>query len=140
MVDWSTLSWPAGSLSNSYDVDPDSAGNDVDWHLELGYRAFKIACPFGPADGLAGLHKNVEFVAKTRAQIGDDCELMLDCWMAFDLDYTVRLAETLRPYRLKWIEECLIPEDVDGLQRTAPEHHIEDCLSRVGVRRLLSRP
>ena len=29
MVNWSTLSWPAGSLSNSYDVDPDSAGNDV---------------------------------------------------------------------------------------------------------------
>lgn len=29
LVDWSTLSWPAGSLSNSYDVDPGSAGNDV---------------------------------------------------------------------------------------------------------------
>src|ERR1051325_8266873 len=39
---------------------------------------------------------------------------MLDCWMAFDVEYTVRLAETLRPYRLKWMEECLIPEDVDG--------------------------
>ena len=45
-------------------------GNDVDWHMELGYRAFKIACPHGPADGLDGLHKNVEFVAKTRGQIG----------------------------------------------------------------------
>ena len=39
---------------------------------------------------------------------------MLDCWMAFDVEYTVRLAETLRPYRLKWIEECLIPEDFDA--------------------------
>jgi hypothetical protein len=29
LVDWSTLTWPAGSLSNSYDVDPASAGNDV---------------------------------------------------------------------------------------------------------------
>jgi hypothetical protein len=29
LVDWSTLSWPAGSLSNSYDVDSGSAGNDV---------------------------------------------------------------------------------------------------------------
>ncbi len=28
-VDWSTLSWTPGSLSNSYDVDPGSAGNDV---------------------------------------------------------------------------------------------------------------
>ena len=36
---------------------------------------------------------------------------MLDCWMAFDVEFAVRLAERLRPYRLKWIEDCLIPED-----------------------------
>jgi L-rhamnonate dehydratase len=53
-------------------------------------------------------------VAGVREQIGDACELMLDCWMAFDVDYTVRLAEVLRPYRLKWMEECLIPEDFDA--------------------------
>ena len=29
LVDWNTLTWPAGSLSNSYDVDPANAGNDV---------------------------------------------------------------------------------------------------------------
>jgi hypothetical protein len=29
LVDWSALNWPAGSLSNSYDVDPSSSGNDV---------------------------------------------------------------------------------------------------------------
>jgi L-rhamnonate dehydratase len=89
-------------------------GNDVDWYQELGFRAFKLACPYGPADGLDGLRKNEEFVARAREQIGDECELMLDCWMAFDVEYTVRLAETLRPYRLKWLEECLIPEDFDA--------------------------
>jgi L-rhamnonate dehydratase len=87
-------------------------GNDVDWYKELGFRAFKLACPYGPADGLDGIRKNEEFVADAREKIGDDCELMLDCWMAFDVEYTVRLAETLRPYRLKWMEECLIPEDL----------------------------
>jgi L-rhamnonate dehydratase len=89
-------------------------GNDIDWYQELGFRAFKLACPYGPADGLDGLRKNEAFVAKAREQIGDACELMLDCWMAFDVEYTVRLAETLRPYRLKWMEECLIPEDFDA--------------------------
>jgi hypothetical protein len=29
LVDWSALNWPAGSLSNSYDVDPSNPGNDV---------------------------------------------------------------------------------------------------------------
>lgn len=89
-------------------------GNDIDWYQELGFRAFKLACPYGPADGLDGLRRNEEFVARAREQIGDACELMLDCWMAFDVEYTVRLAEQLRPYRLAWIEECLIPEDLDG--------------------------
>lgn len=91
-----------------------ATGNDVDWYQELGFRAFKLACPYGPADGLDGIKRNEEFVAQARAQIGDDCELMLDCWMAFDVEYTVRLAETLRPYRLRWMEECLIPEDLDA--------------------------
>ena len=39
---------------------------------------------------------------------------MLDCWMAFDVDFTVRLAERLRPYRMRWMEEYLGPEDLDG--------------------------
>jgi len=91
-----------------------ATGNDVDWYQELGFRAFKLACPYGPADGLDGVDKNEAFVAGVREQIGDQCELMLDCWMAFDVEYTVRLAERLRPYRLKWMEECLIPEDFDA--------------------------
>lgn len=91
-----------------------ATGNDVDWYLELGFRAFKLACPYGPADGLDGIRKNEEFVASVREQIGPDCELMLDCWMAFDTEYTVRLAEVLRPYNLKWMEECLFPEDFDA--------------------------
>ena len=89
-------------------------GNDVDWYQELGFTAFKLACPYGPADGLDGLRRNEEFVAQAREQIGDGCELMLDCWMAFDVEYAVRLAEALRPYRLRWLEECLVPEDLDG--------------------------
>ncbi len=100
-----------------------ATGNDYDWYQELGFRAFKLACPYGPADGLDGLRQNEAFVAKARETIGDDCELMLDCWMAFDVEYTVRLAGTLRPYRLKWMEECLIPEDLDAhvaLRRRLP--------------------
>jgi L-rhamnonate dehydratase len=91
-----------------------ATGNDVDWYQELGYRAFKLACPYGPPDGLDGLKKNEERVAAARALIGDDCELMLDCWMSQEVEYTVRLAERLRPYKLRWIEECLIPEDFDA--------------------------
>lgn len=91
-----------------------ATGNDIDWYQELGFRAFKLACPYGPADGDEGMRRNVEFVAGARERIGNDCELMLDCWMAFDVEYTLRLAEALRPFRLKWMEECLIPDDFDA--------------------------
>jgi len=91
-----------------------TTGNDTDWQLELGFKAVKLACPYGPTDGLWGLDENEKLVAKTRELVGDDVEIMLDCYMAFDVDYTVRLAQRLRPYNLKWIEEFLIPEDIDG--------------------------
>ena len=91
-----------------------ATGNDVDWYLELGFKAVKLACPYGPVDGVWGLKENEKLVAETRELVGDDVEVMLDCYMAFDVEYTVRLARRLKPYNLRWIEECLIPEDIDG--------------------------
>ncbi len=91
-----------------------ATGLDTDWYMELGFTATKIGCPYGPADGLDALEKNEELVAKTRDLIGPSVDLMLDCWMAFDLEFAVRLTERLRPYGLRWVEDCLIPEDLQG--------------------------
>ena len=91
-------------------------GGDTDWHMELGFKGTKLPCPYGPADGLEGLKKNVTLVADTREMVGDEVEVMLDCWMAFDVEYCVRIAEELRPYKLKWLEDVLIPEDLDGFE------------------------
>ena len=91
-----------------------ATGNDTDWYMELGFEATKLACPYGPADGLSGLDRNEELVSRTRELIGPGVELMLDCWMAFDVETAVRLAERLRPYGLRWLEDCLLPEDFQG--------------------------
>jgi L-rhamnonate dehydratase len=88
-----------------------ATGYDTEWYMELGFKATKIFATHGPADGLDGLKKNEELVAQTRELVGDDVELMLDCWMAMDTEYVVRLAERLRPYRLKWIEDYVSPID-----------------------------
>jgi L-rhamnonate dehydratase len=100
-----------------------ATGNDTDWHMELGFKATKLACPYGTADGLEALDRNEELVSKTRDLIGPHVELMLDCWMAFDVEFAVRLAGRLRPYNLKWMEDCLIPEDYTshkGLRERLP--------------------
>lgn len=101
-----------------------STGNDTDWHMEMGFRATKMACPFGPADGLRALAMNEEFIAAKRSLVGNDVDLMMDCWMAFDVDFAVRFAQRMRPYKLRWIEDCLMPDDMDGqaeLRRRLPE-------------------
>jgi L-rhamnonate dehydratase len=101
-----------------------TTGNDTDWHMEMGFKATKVACPYGPADGLRALAMNEEFIAAKRSLVGDAVDLMVDCWMAFDVDFAVRFAQRMRPYRLRWIEDCLMPDDLDGqaeLRRRLPE-------------------
>jgi L-rhamnonate dehydratase len=91
-----------------------ATGFDTEWYLELGFKATKLFTPFGPHHGLEGLHKNVEMVARTRETVGDNVELMLDCWMSPDEEYAVRLAELCRSFRLKWIEEFVPPDQFDA--------------------------
>ena len=91
-------------------------GNDVDWSMELGFKKFKLARPYGVYDGQAGIDGTVELIAKTRELIGPEADLMLDCWMAYDADYAVQMCEALRPYRMRWMEEMLVPHDWKGLK------------------------
>ena len=92
-------------------------GNDLEQHVEFGYTKLKLAIPHGPADGRAGMRKNVELVKRTRDILGPDGEIMLDCWMAFTERYTVEFAEMIEPYRVYWMEECLQPDDYAGFGR-----------------------
>jgi L-rhamnonate dehydratase len=92
-------------------------GNDIEQHVEFGFRKVKLAIPYGPADGREGMKKNVELVRKARQILGPEGEIMLDCWMAFSERYTVELAEMLEPYRVYWMEECLPPDDYAGFGR-----------------------
>lgn len=86
--------------------------NSIDWFLELGFKAIKVFFRHGPTEDMDGLRRNEELVARAREQVGDDCELMADAWMSFDPEYVVRLVEILRPYRLKWFEDYVSPEDL----------------------------
>jgi len=92
-------------------------GNDLEQHVEFGYKKLKIAVPYGPADGREGMKRNAELVKRTRELLGQDGEVMLDCWMAFTESYTLELAEMLEPYRVHWMEECLPPDDYAGFGR-----------------------
>ena len=92
-------------------------GNDVEQHLEFGYKKLKLAIPHGPADGREGMKKNVALVKRTRDLLGPDGEIMLDCWMSWTERYTLEMADMVAPYRVYWMEECLQPHDYEGFGR-----------------------
>ena len=79
-----------------------------------GFKAVKLFLTWGPEDGIEGIRKSEELVARTREQVGPDVELMVDAWMSLNVEYIVRLMDALRPYRVKWLEDYLLPEDTDS--------------------------
>ena len=92
-------------------------GNDIEQHIDFGYKRLKLAMPHGPADGREGMKKNTDLVKRTRELLGPDGEIMLDCWMAWTERYTIEMAEMVAPYRVYWMEECLQPHDYAGFGR-----------------------
>jgi L-rhamnonate dehydratase len=82
-----------------------------------GFRAAKLAMPHGPADGMEGMRANEELVRCARETLGPDAAIRLDCYMAWDVPYTVRMARSLADYRIDWIEEPVLPDDLDGYRR-----------------------
>ena len=102
----------ASNTDTSYGI-----ANSIEWFLELGFKAVKLFVPHGPHEGIEGLNKNVDLIARTREQIGDDVELMLDAWISLNTEYVVRLSEALKPYRIKWLEDYLPPYDFDSYMK-----------------------
>jgi L-rhamnonate dehydratase len=96
-------------------------GNDIEQHLKFGYKRLKIAVPYGPADGFQGQQKNLDLVKNTRGLLGPDGDLMLDCYMAWNEQYTIEMARMVEPYRVYWMEECLQPRDYEGFGRLSAE-------------------
>ncbi len=92
-------------------------GNDIEQHVEHGFKRLKLAIPHGPADGREGMKKNLELVKRARQALGPDGDIMLDCWMAWTEPYTIEMAGMLAPYRIYWIEEVLQPHDYAGFGR-----------------------
>lgn len=112
---------------------------------EMGFIGAKIPCAYGPGDGDEGLKKNIEIIAAAREAVGPDFPLMLDCYMSLSVPYTIKLAQAMKPYNFRWIEECLPPDDYEGyaeLKRridwmlvTTGEHEY----TRYGFRQLIER-
>ncbi len=100
--------------SRLYSQPLDDLAKEAKQYKDQGYRAMKLRFGWGPADGAAGMQRNVELVRTVREVIGDEIDLMADAYMGWTLDYARRMIPLLAPYQLRWLEEPVIPDDIAG--------------------------
>jgi len=100
--------------SKLYSQQLDALEAEARRYKEQGYRAMKMRFGWGPVDGAAGMERNLELVKTVRNAIGYEIDLMADAYMGWTLDYARRMLPLLEPFRLRWLEEPVIPDDIQG--------------------------
>ena len=88
-----------------------ATGPRPDWAVAAGFVGGKLPLVHGPDEGAVGLRRNLDAVARARSAVGPDALLMVDCWMALDLNYAEQLVAGLAPLGVSWIEECFPADD-----------------------------
>jgi L-alanine-DL-glutamate epimerase-like enolase superfamily enzyme len=92
-------------------------------YAKQGYKGMKMRMPGHPSQGTSGIRANVDRVKAVREAVGDDIDLMVDAYMGWDLAFAIRMVSALEPYRLRWIEEPLLPDEISAyteLRRRSP--------------------
>lgn len=115
---------PLWTLLGGYDPAVECYAGGIDLHLvpdELiaqseknvarGFRAIKMKV------GRDRLSEDVEKLAAMRGHFGDEFPLMVDANMKWTVDEAIRAARAFAPYDPVWLEEPIIPDDLEGFAR-----------------------
>ena len=86
-----------------------------------GYTALKysIIPPIKAIESPANMQKHIERFAAVRKEIGDEIDLAIDFHGRVSPAMAVQLAEQLKPYHPMFIEEPVLPENVDCMVTVA---------------------
>jgi L-rhamnonate dehydratase len=114
--------------------------------VRQGFTALKQRFGYGPRDGAEGMRRNLELVKTVRDAVGPDIELMADVYMGWDVNYAIRMIRMLEDAAmdLKWVEEPVIPDDIDGYAQIRRAVHTpisggEHEFTRYGYRELIRK-
>jgi L-rhamnonate dehydratase len=100
--------------SRLYSIELSELAGEAKRYKKEGYRAMKLRFGWGPTDGAAGMQHNVDLVKTVRQAVGDGIDVMADAYMGWTLDYAKRMLPLLEPFNLRWLEEPVIPDDIQG--------------------------
>ena len=93
-------------------------------YKEDGYKAMKLRFGWGPADSAAGMQRNVDLVRTVREAVGHEVDVMADAYMGWTLDYAKRMLPLLEPFNLRWLEEPVIPDNIQGYAELRRRGHV----------------
>ena len=94
--------------------DPDTLEVPLRRLVEQGFTAFKLRIGVEP-------HKDEKIVKNSRRVLGEGAQIMVDVNSGWTRVESLRRARRLEPYGLTWIEEPLIPRDLEGSRALAAE-------------------
>jgi L-alanine-DL-glutamate epimerase-like enolase superfamily enzyme len=100
-------------------TEPDSAAAAAQRFLAEGFPGQKWFFAHGPADGQAGLDRNLALVAAVREAVGATYPIRFDAVMKWTADYALEMIRRMAPYEPQWLEEPVQPERVSTLARLA---------------------
>jgi L-rhamnonate dehydratase len=100
--------------SRLYSIPLDELAREAAAYKAQGYKAMKLRFGWGPIDGAAGMARNVELIRTVRETVGDEIDIMADAYMGWSLDYAKRMMRLIEPFNLRWLEEAIIPDDING--------------------------
>jgi L-rhamnonate dehydratase len=103
---------PAYASALGYSVEPDRARERAREIAAQGFRATKWFFRHGPWDGPEGMRRNEAMARAVREAVGEDVDVMFDCWMSWDVPYTVAMAQRLADIRPRWLEEPVMPDKI----------------------------
>lgn len=103
---------PAYASALGYSLDPELVQERARQFVADGFRATKWFFRDGPTDGKMGIERNLRLVRTLRESVGPDVDIMLDCWMSWDVPYTIQMARRLEEYAPRWIEEPVLPDKI----------------------------
>jgi len=130
--------------SNLHPIDLETLEREATEYAEAGFDAVKLRFKHGPEAGREGMQENEAVVATVREAVGDDVAVAADAYMGWSVRYAKRMLERLEKYDLEWVEEPVIPDDVDGYAEirestTVPISGGEHEFTRWGHKELLER-
>jgi L-rhamnonate dehydratase len=99
-----------GGLRNPDILAYASIGHEVGDEAARGFRHVKLHMP-RPSPGFA---RNVDVVHRARERLGPEVALYVDAFLEWDVETTLRLADAFVASDVRWIEEPLSPDDLDG--------------------------